>query len=84
MANLSINLGFAGGHGSCIVYPVRDVTIAQSVVSFIIDCVLGLMPIVMFWNLQMRRRTKVSLSALLALGLLLVVLIPYLCPRLLT
>ncbi|KIM94218.1 hypothetical protein OIDMADRAFT_184569 [Oidiodendron maius Zn] len=64
------NLSFAGGHGSCIVYPVRDVTIAQSVVSFIIDCVLGLVPIVMFWNLQMGRRTKVSLAALLALGLL--------------
>jgi hypothetical protein len=60
---------------------VPDASYAHSVVSFTADWVLGLLPIAMIWNLQMNRRTKISLACILALGLLLVSLNPFILPQ---
>jgi hypothetical protein len=57
---------------------VPDASIAHSAVSFTADWVLGLLPIALIWNLQMNRRTKISLGCILATGLLSVSLPPYL------
>ena len=51
---------------------LRNMTIAHSVVSFTADWVLGLLPLALCWTLQINQRTKISLVAILALGLLLV------------
>jgi hypothetical protein len=57
--------------GSCInPAAVPDASIAHSAVSFSADWVLGLLPIALIWKLQMNRRTKVSVAAILGLGLL--------------
>lgn len=44
--------------------------IAHSVVSFTADWVFALLPISLVWNIQLNRPTKISLVAILALGLL--------------
>jgi hypothetical protein len=49
---------------------VPDASIAHSAVSFTADWVLGLLPIALIWNLQINRRTKISLACILAVGLL--------------
>jgi len=62
---------YRGAHGTCINPTiVPNASIAHSVVSFSADWVLGLLPIAMIWKLQMNRRTKWSLGAILAVGLL--------------
>ena len=64
-----MNLGPTGG--SCIDKDsIPDAAIAHSVVSFLGDWILGLMPIVLLWDLQMNLRTKVSVIIVLSLGLL--------------
>lgn len=62
---------YKGGKGSCInPADVPDASIAHSAVSFTADWILGLLPIAMLWHLQMNTRTKVSVAAILAMGLL--------------
>lgn len=56
---------------------VPDASYAHSVVSFTADWVLGLLPVALIWNLQMNRRTKISLAGILAIGLLSVSLTPF-------
>lgn len=70
-------LEYKGEHGSCMNPAViPDASIAHSAVSFTADWILGLLPITLIWNLQMNQRTKISLAAILAVGLLWV-LAPY-------
>ncbi|KIM98343.1 hypothetical protein OIDMADRAFT_181770 [Oidiodendron maius Zn] len=73
---------FKGEQGHCMYLPLRDTTIAHSVVSFTADWVLGLLPIALCWSLQINQRTKISLIAILALGPLAgvatIIRIPYL------
>lgn len=45
-------------------------SIAQSVVSFVADWIMGLLPIWILHGLQMNARMKVSVASLLSLGLL--------------
>ena len=62
---------YAGKNGSCInPAAVPDASIAHSAVSFTTDWILGLLPIVLIWDLKMNLRTKVSVACLLGLGLL--------------
>lgn len=62
---------YKGEHGSCMNPAViPDASIAHSAVSFTADWILGLLPITLIWNLQMNQRTKISLAAILAVGLL--------------
>ena len=62
---------YEGVKGSCInPAAVPDASIAHSVVSFMADWVLGLLPVALLWSLKMNTRTKVSVAGLLALGLL--------------
>lgn len=62
---------YRGANGSCInPAAVPDASIAHSAVSFTADWILGLLPIAMLWHLQMNTRTKVSVAAILAMGLL--------------
>ncbi|KFY32347.1 hypothetical protein V493_00286, partial [Pseudogymnoascus sp. VKM F-4281 (FW-2241)] len=49
---------------------ISDATIAHSVVSFTADWILAILPMALIWNLQLNRFTKVSIAAILALGLL--------------
>jgi hypothetical protein len=62
---------YKGVNGSCInPAAVPDASIAHSVVSFTADWILGLLPIVLLWDLKMNTRTKASVAGLLSLGLL--------------
>jgi len=62
---------YKGEQGECMnPAAVPDASIAHSAVSFTADWVLGLLPIALIWNLQMNRRTKISLGCILATGLL--------------
>lgn len=62
---------YEGMKGTCInPAAVPDASIAHSVVSFTADWILGLLPIVLIWDIQMNRRTKISIAAILSLGLL--------------
>lgn len=45
-------------------------SIAQSVVSFVADWIMGLLPIHVLYGLQMNKRMKVSIASLMSLGLL--------------
>jgi hypothetical protein len=68
---------YEGMKGTCINPAiVPDASIAHSVVNFIADWVLGLLPIALIYNLQMNTRTKVSVAAILSLGLLFVTIPP--------
>ncbi|KUJ22539.1 uncharacterized protein LY89DRAFT_302918 [Mollisia scopiformis] len=62
---------YEGKKGSCInPAAVPDASITHSVVSFTADWILGLLPIVLIYDLKMNVRTKVSVAGLLGLGLL--------------
>jgi hypothetical protein len=62
---------YKGIKGSCInPAAVPAASIAHSVISFTADWILGLLPIVLLWDLKMDTRTKVSVAGLLSLGLL--------------
>lgn len=62
---------YAGEKGACInPAAVPDASIAHSAVSFTADWILGLLPIVLIYHLQMNFRTKVSVAGVLSLGLL--------------
>jgi hypothetical protein len=71
-----------GMEGHCIdprVVPAA--TIAHSILSAFSDWILGLLPIFMLWHVKLNKRTKVTISVLLSLGLVggvaLIVRIPY-------
>lgn len=56
--------------GSCISKSViPNTAIAQSVLSFIVDWFLGLLPIYLLWNCKMNIQTKLSIVAILAMGI---------------
>jgi hypothetical protein len=60
-----------GEKGHCInrnIIPAAS--IANSVISFVADWILGLLPIAILKDLQMNKRTKWSVAGLLSLGLL--------------
>ncbi|TVY47169.1 hypothetical protein LOCC1_G002578 [Lachnellula occidentalis] len=62
---------FEGLKGTCIkptIFPAASIT--HSAVNFTSDWILGLLPIALIWNLRMNRRTKVSVAAVLSLGVL--------------
>lgn len=66
--------GGGGGEvveGRCIHPAVVPVTaIVHGVISAVCDWILGLFPIVMLWNVQINRRTKIGIAGLLSMGLL--------------
>jgi hypothetical protein len=71
---------YKGAEGACInPAVVPDASIAHSAVSFTADWILGLLPVAMLWHLQMNTRTKVSVAAILAMGLLYVFIPPVHC-----
>jgi len=60
-----------GRLGTCVnVDLVEGSTITHSVISFVADWVLGLLPISLIWNLRLKLTTKISLAAILGLALL--------------
>jgi hypothetical protein len=59
----------AGGY--CVARDVvPNASIAHSVISFLADWILGLLPILLLWEVQMNSRTKISISVILSMGLL--------------
>ncbi|KAH8883947.1 hypothetical protein GQ53DRAFT_629792, partial [Thozetella sp. PMI_491] len=68
--------------GSCMdLNVIPAATIAHSVISAVCDFILALLPVAMMWNVQLNKRTKVTVAALLSMGLIagvaLIVRIPY-------
>ena len=62
---------YSDGNGVCIDEKILPAsTYAHSAVSAVGDWTLGLLPIWLIWDLQMGRRTKVSVGILLGLGIL--------------
>jgi hypothetical protein len=47
-----------------------DIAYIHSVIAAICDLTLGILPLFMIWKLQMNRRAKLSLGAILGLGCL--------------
>lgn len=47
---------------------VINMAYAYSIQATICDLILGLLPAVLVWNLQMNVRTKVALAAILGMG----------------
>jgi len=62
---------YKGEKGHCInpAY-ITNATIAHSAISFTADWVFGFLPIALIWNLQLNKRTKISIAGVLSLGLL--------------
>lgn len=57
--------------GTCLNPSVLPgMTMAYSVTSFIVDCILALLPIALLWNVDMDRRLKALSVILLGLGLM--------------
>ncbi|CAG8960357.1 hypothetical protein HYFRA_00012431 [Hymenoscyphus fraxineus] len=62
---------YAGMKGTCTGSKlIPSASIAQSVVAFVADWIMGLLPIHVLYGLQMNKRMKVSIASLLSLGLL--------------
>jgi hypothetical protein len=60
-----------GEQGRCIDSSIiPGATIAHSVISASSDFILALLPIAMLWNVQLNRRTKLTIAVLLGLGFL--------------
>ncbi|KAL2260159.1 hypothetical protein VTK26DRAFT_5930 [Humicola hyalothermophila] len=58
-----------GQSGSCIAPElVPGATIAHSILSFVTDITLAILPATMLWNVNLDRRTKMIVSTLLGLG----------------
>ncbi|ROW11172.1 hypothetical protein VMCG_01153 [Cytospora schulzeri] len=71
-----------GHHGSCVnLNVVPNVTIAHSAIGAACDLIFASLPIVMMWNVQLNKRTKVVIALLLSMGFVagiaLLVRIPY-------
>ncbi|ORY66332.1 uncharacterized protein BCR38DRAFT_389901 [Pseudomassariella vexata] len=57
--------------GSCIMPEVVPIaTVVHGVASCMADWVLGLLPVVILWRVQLNRRTKISIGFLLSLGVI--------------
>lgn len=57
------------GDGKCLsVDYLIDIAYLYSVVATLCDFTLGLLPIVLVWNLQMSRKTKYALAGILSMG----------------
>jgi len=62
---------FGAVKGTCINDRiVPNASIAHSVVSFLADWILGLLPIAVLWDVRMNVQTKVSIIIILSMGLL--------------
>jgi hypothetical protein len=62
---------YQGGKGSCVdINVVPNASIAQSVVGFTVDWILGLLPIWIMSSAKMSSRVKIPITGVLALGLL--------------
>ncbi|KAF2233432.1 hypothetical protein EV356DRAFT_568080 [Viridothelium virens] len=48
---------------------LQRIIISQAIISIISDFILALFPILLLWNVQISRRTKIGLCSLMALGL---------------
>ncbi len=48
---------------------VPAASIAHSLISAICDFILATLPVAMMWNVQLNKRTKVIVAALLSMGL---------------
>ncbi|KFZ17109.1 hypothetical protein V501_01900 [Pseudogymnoascus sp. VKM F-4519 (FW-2642)] len=60
---------YTDGTGTCVNPKLTvDATYAYSAVSCVADWALGLVPIFLIWNVQMDRRTKLSVAAILSVG----------------
>lgn len=59
-------MGLKGGCMNVAVVP--NATIAYSVVCFLADMVIGLLPIPMLWHVKLNTRTKITITVLLSLG----------------
>lgn len=58
-----------GDTGYCMTTTVIvDISYGYSSISCLVDWTLGILPVFMLWNLQMDRRTKATVSVILALG----------------
>lgn len=60
-----------GAEGYCInpvIVPLF--TIIHSIISAICDWIVGLLPILLLWNVQINRRTKFGIAALLSMGIM--------------
>jgi len=63
-------LQFSGLKGKCLPAPqVQALSIAFSAVSATADIVFGVLPICVLWNLQMNRKAKLIVGALLCVGI---------------
>ncbi|PVH84107.1 hypothetical protein DL98DRAFT_93187 [Cadophora sp. DSE1049] len=63
-------LQFSGLKGKCLPAPqVQALSIAFSAVSAAADIVFGVLPICVLWNLQMNRKAKIIVGALLCVGI---------------
>ncbi|KAM0115571.1 hypothetical protein ACP6JC_007860 [Aspergillus fumigatus] len=72
-----------GAKGTCLdVDTIIGIAYLYSVTATLCDFVLGLLPISLVWKLQMTRKTKIALAAILSLGCIasaaVIVRIPYL------
>jgi hypothetical protein len=55
--------------GSCLSTTLLlDIAYLYSALTIVVDFSLGLLPIVLVWNLQMNRRTKFAVGGILSLG----------------
>ena len=60
---------YTGGSGTCINPKITvQAFYGYSAISCIGDWTVGILPAFMVWNLQMNRRTKLSVAAILAVG----------------
>lgn len=60
---------YTGGKGSCLnPNVIVNAFYGYSAISCLADWVLGIIPVFLVWNLQMNRRTKISVAAILAVG----------------
>ncbi|KAK0113325.1 hypothetical protein ONS95_013581 [Cadophora gregata] len=63
-------LQFSGLKGKCLPAPqVQALSIAFSAVSAAADIIFGVLPIFVLWNLQMNRKAKIIVGALLCVGI---------------
>lgn len=57
------------GHGKCLkINQLIIIAYVYSVVAMLCDFTLGLLPIVLVWNLQMNRQTKFALAGILSMA----------------
>lgn len=57
------------GEGKCLkIHQLITIAYVYSVVAMLCDLTLGLLPIVLVWNLQMNRQTKIALAGILSMA----------------